>query len=54
MDWLEERNGKLFAFEAKWNPERRSKMHLGFGEAYPGTEYQVIHRDNYPEILKNA
>lgn len=51
LDWLEERGGKLYAFEVKWNPERRAKLPLGFGEAYPETEFQVIHRENYPEFL---
>ena len=51
LDWLEERDGKLFAFEAKWNPERRSKLPLGFREAYPGTEFQVVNRENYLDIL---
>lgn len=52
IDWLEEREGKLFAFEAKWNPARRSSMPLGFEEAYPGTEFQVIHPENYLTVLK--
>ncbi len=51
LDWLEEREGKLFAFEAKWNPERRAKLPLGFEEAYPDTEFRVVHRDNYLEVL---
>lgn len=51
LDWLEERGGKLYAFEAKWNPERRAKLPLGFGEAYPETEFQVVHRENYLEFL---
>nr|WP_287935536.1 ATP-binding protein [Algoriphagus sp.] len=51
LDWLEERGGKLYAFEVKWNPERRAKLPLGFGEAYPETEFQVVHRENYLEFL---
>ena len=51
LDWLEERGGKLYAFEAKWNPERRAKLPLGFAEAYPETEFQVVHRENYLEFL---
>ncbi len=53
IDWLEEREGKLFAFEAKWNPERRAKLPLGFEEAYPNTEFRVVHRENYLEILRS-
>ncbi|WP_192349153.1 ATP-binding protein [Algoriphagus sp. Y33] len=51
LDWLEEREGKLFAFEAKWNPGRRAKLPLGFEEAYPETEFQVVHRENYLDVL---
>jgi len=53
IDWLEEREGKLFVFEAKWNPERRVKLPLGFEEAYPNTEFRVVHRENYLEILRS-
>jgi predicted AAA+ superfamily ATPase len=51
LDWLEERGGKLYAFEAKWNPERRARLPLGFDEAYPETEFQVVHRENYLDFL---
>ncbi len=51
LDWLEERGGKLYAFEAKWNPERRAKLPLGFEDAYPDTEFQVVHRENYQAFL---
>ncbi|MBN3583712.1 ATP-binding protein [Algoriphagus aestuarii] len=52
IDWLEEREGKLFAFEAKWNPERKAKLPLGFEEAYPNTEFQIVHRENYIDFLR--
>ncbi len=52
IDWLEEREGKLFAFEAKWNPERRARLPLGFEEAYPNTEFRIVHRENYIDFLK--
>jgi predicted AAA+ superfamily ATPase len=52
IDWLEEREGKLFAFEAKWKPERRARLPLGFEEAYPNTEFRIVHRENYIDFLK--
>lgn len=52
LDWLEEREGKLFAYEFKWSPKRKPKAPTGWTKNYPNTEFKVINRDNYLEWVK--
>lgn len=51
IDYVEERNGKLSAYEFKWN--YRKKLHLSktFSNAYPDSEFTVISQDNISDFL---
>jgi uncharacterized protein len=51
IDYLEEGDGKLYAYEFKWNPKKVSKLPKSFEQAYPGAEFKVIHRNNVYEFL---
>ena len=51
IDFIEERDGKLTAYEFKWNPSKRAKLNTTFNKAYPNTEFAVINRDNYLDFL---
>ena len=51
IDLIEEREGKLFAFEFKWNSDKKTKIPQVFAENYPNYEYKVINRDNYLEFI---
>jgi predicted AAA+ superfamily ATPase len=52
IDFVEEVDGTFKAFEFKWNPKKRNaKMPKAFADAYPGTEFNVIHPDNYLDFL---
>ena len=42
IDYVEERNGQLTAFEFKWNENKTPKCPTTFATAYPETEFQVI------------
>lgn len=46
IDLIEERHGKLYTYEMKWN-NRRSKVPSEWSKNYPDAEYQVIDRQNY-------
>lgn len=52
IDYLEDFDGKLHAFELKWNPERKVSFPKPFLAAYPEAETQAIHPENYLEFLK--
>ncbi|MEZ5173825.1 MAG: ATP-binding protein [Bacteroidia bacterium] len=47
IDWLEEKNGQLSAFEIKWNEHKKVKIPSAFAQAYPDATFEVISRDNY-------
>ncbi len=49
IDLIEEREGRLFAYEFKWTGKGREPRR--FREAYPEAEFEVINRDNYQRFL---
>ncbi len=51
IDLIEEKNGKLSAFELKWNPKRLKKPPKAWREGYPDADFQVISPDNFLEFL---
>lgn len=52
IDWLEEREGKLFGYEFSWQPKSIKKStQREFLRAYPDSELSVVHRENYEEFV---
>lgn len=51
IDYIEENNGKMYAFEFKWNPKKTAKQNPTFRKAYPDVEIQTITTDNYIDFL---
>ena len=51
IDLIEESDGKLSAYEFKWNPKSKYKEPAQFLEAYPNSQLKVITPDNYEEFL---
>jgi hypothetical protein len=51
VDYLEERNGIMKAYEFKWNPKAKVKIPSTFLQAYPEASAQVIRPDNADEFL---
>lgn len=47
IDWIEERDGRLFGYELKWNPQKKTREPLTWKRAYPESNFEVISRDNY-------
>lgn len=50
IDLIEEREGKLFAYEFKYSP-RKIKAPKAWEKAYPDSSFQVISKDNFFEFL---
>jgi predicted AAA+ superfamily ATPase len=51
IDYLEERDGKLFIYEFKWNPKAKVKFPETFLKTYGNVETKIIHKDNFQEFL---
>ncbi|TZF81534.1 ATP-binding protein [Pedobacter sp. BS3] len=54
VDYLEEQDGILRAFELKWKPDIKVRFPKVFIETYKPAITQVIHRENYWEWLDEA
>lgn len=50
IDLVEDRDGKLYAYEFKWN-QRKAKAPKAWTDAYPGSEFQVVSKENFLEFL---
>ena len=51
IDLLEEKDGRLYAFEFKWNDKKKTSVPKSFTQSYPNSEFNVINRDNFWPFL---
>ncbi|MBI3511286.1 MAG: ATP-binding protein [Bacteroidetes bacterium] len=47
IDWVEERKGKLFAYELKWKHSGKAKAPSAWKEGYPRSKFETISQANY-------
>ncbi|MEN8138810.1 MAG: ATP-binding protein [Bacteroidota bacterium] len=53
IDYIEEYDGKLHAYEFKWSTRKKVKFPATFIEAYSNSETNIINRENYFEWLND-
>lgn len=51
VDWLEEREGSLFAYEFTYNPRKKAKIPSQLKANYPEAHFEVITPENYVELI---
>jgi predicted AAA+ superfamily ATPase len=51
IDYVEEIDGKIYAYEFKWNPLAKVKFSTSFLEKYKPVETKVIHPENFWQWL---
>ncbi len=51
IDLIEEKDGRLFTYEFKWNSKKKSKLPSSFESNYSNTEFKVINRENFWEFV---
>lgn len=51
IDYIEEGDGNLYAFDFKWNPAMKAKFPKPFRDTYSPAETTKIHRENYWQWL---
>ena len=51
IDLVEERGGKLFGYEIKWNNKKQPKAPKDWIETYSNASYEVINKENYLEFI---
>jgi len=47
IDYIEEADGEISAFEFKWNPDKKFSIPSSFTDAYGISEVRIIHRKNF-------
>lgn len=47
IDWVEDRNGQLYAYEIKWNSTKKAKIPSAWKKNYPNAEFKLINPQNY-------
>lgn len=52
IDYLEESDGHISAFEIKWNPKSQAKLPKSFESAYPQHDFSVLSPANFGKFLK--
>lgn len=51
LDYIEERGGKYYAFEFKWNPKKKVKASKTFTDAYPQNQFITITPENFKDFI---
>ena len=51
VDFVEEREGKLFGYEFKWGKDKSVKEPKEWRQTYSNTEYKIINPENYLEFI---
>jgi predicted AAA+ superfamily ATPase len=51
IDYIEEKDGMMSAYEFKWNPHTKAKQPLQFTKTYPDSSFTTITPDNIDEFL---
>ena len=51
VDYIEDTNGQVTAFECKWNPKAKGGMSRAFNNAYPTAATHIIHPENAENYL---
>lgn len=54
IDYIEEKDGILKAFEIKWNPLKKVKFPSSFLKAYPDNQTFIVNPDNFGEFLDQS
>ena len=51
IDYIEEFDGQLYAYEFKWNTKKTTKIPTDFAKAYPTAKFETITPDNFQEFI---
>ena len=51
IDLVEERDGKIWAYECKWSPSKKVQPPKEWLKNYPKTEFKVINNENYLDFI---
>lgn len=53
VDYIEERDGRLYAYEFKWNPRKSASLPNAFARNYPGSIFHSITPENFLSFVQD-
>lgn len=53
IDYIEERDGKIYAYEFKWSTHKKAKISKTFVKSYPNAIIKIITPENFEEFILN-
>ena len=51
IDWIEEKDGELKAYEFKWALQGKAKIPQAWQKGYPDASFEVVDRSNYMDFI---
>lgn len=54
IDYIEETDGRLYAYEFKWNKNAKYKIPKTFADAYENANVELVTSDNFHQFLTNG
>ena len=51
IDYIEERDGRFYAYEFKWSQDKKHIIPSLFAETYTDVDFEVVHKSNYFNFL---
>lgn len=51
IDWVEQQNGALHAFEFKWNAKTKVRIPSAWKTAYPDAQFSVVSQENFTDFI---
>ncbi len=51
IDYIEEWDNKILAFEFKWNPHKKVRLSKTFSNSYPNHEFKIKNPENFHEFV---
>lgn len=51
VDWVEDRGGKIYGYEFKWNSNKVKDAPAAWKKLYPTAEFTTIHPNNYLDFI---
>jgi len=54
IDYIEEREGKVFAYEFKWSKHKKARIPKTFTNAYPEATSKIISPENFEEFIMHV
>jgi hypothetical protein len=54
IDYIEEKDGLLYAWEFKWSNNSKARIPLSFARAYPEHVFELINKENYQAFISRS